>query len=191
MSLTEDAPASDIDGPAVSARSPLARAHYRVKQFVAYLRNAERDAVDAELRALLSPPEWRLLARLTPADRWHALRMRRWLEEQGWSDPDLLRAALLHDAGKADDDGRVYLAHRVAAVLLAASAPGLLRRLAVRSGGFVRHGLYLATEHPRIGAEQAREAGATERVCWFILHHHDGTILSDPELRALRQADNE
>jgi hypothetical protein len=167
----------------------LRRVRYRVRQFAAYLPRTGRADIDNDLRALLAPSEWRLLSRLAPADRRHALAVRRGLEADGWTDSDLLRAALLHDVGKADERGRVYLLHRVMRVLLGAFAPRALDRLAARGEGWWQHGLYLSVHHPRIGAAHARLAGAPERVCWLIAHHGDGTRHDDPALRALQQAD--
>ncbi|MDI3341974.1 MAG: hypothetical protein QJR03_15735 [Sphaerobacter sp.] len=159
----------------------------RVVQFVAYLR-PQGPAVDAELRALVAPPQWALLARLSRGDRAHLLAVYRRLVAWGCQDPHLLLAALLHDAGKADARGRVGLSQRVAAVLLGRVAPRLLAALAQPGRGRWRHGLYLATMHAQLGAEQARRAGCGERVCWLIAHHHDAAI-DDAGLRLLQAAD--
>jgi HD superfamily phosphodiesterase len=106
----------------------------------------------------------------------------------GYSDPELLRAALLHDAGKADCRARVGITHRVLRVLLKRFAPGLLGRLA--TGRPRSHRLYLAEHHARLGAEAARHAGASERCCWLIANHErDVADVTDSELLALIAAD--
>ncbi len=168
----------------------VARARRRVGQGLRYLAARHDPAVDAALRALLRPAEWALVARLAPGDRAHLLDTRRRLEWAGCDDPDLLLAALLHDVGKADERARVLLGHRVAAVLLGRAAPGLLARLAAPSRWRLRHGLYLAVAHPRLGADLARRAGCPERVCWLIAHHHDRPA-ADASLARLQAVDEE
>jgi hypothetical protein len=147
--------------------------------------------IDAALRAVLQPPEWALVARMTAGDRAHLFDTRRRLEATGCHDPDLLKAAVLHDIGKVDDRGRVYLAHRVTVVLLRRCAPRLLDLLAGSGVAGWRYGFYLAIEHPRVGAELARLAGCDSRVCWLIAHHQDEAASSDAGLALLQAVDEE
>jgi putative nucleotidyltransferase with HDIG domain len=160
-------------------------------QFFRQLSPAHDPEVDASLESLLSREELQLVNRLTVADRRHLLETHATLHQNGWQNPELLKAALLHDIGKADETARVTLVHRVVKVLLGRFFPGLLRKLASNDGGWLHHGLYLAVEHPRLGAEMARKAGTSDRTCWLIAHHHDGTIRHDAALLALRDADEE
>ncbi|MBX5444984.1 HD domain-containing protein [Sphaerobacter sp.] len=168
-------------------RTGAARPAQRVVQFFAYIR-PRRGAVDRELRRLVTPEQWALLARLSRADRAHLLEVHRRLVAEGCRDRDVLLAALLHDVGKADGRARTGVSQRVVSVLLGRFAPGLLTALARPDRDRWRHGLYLAREHARLGAEQARQAGCSERVCWLIAHHHDRAA-EDPDLRLLQAAD--
>jgi hypothetical protein len=161
----------------------------RVAQFLQHLDRRSTRETDAALAALLTAEEWRLVQRLGPADRRHLLAVHTELVREGYRDRDLLKAALLHDVGKVDSYGRVTVVHRVAKVLLNAGSPELLARAAAGKGRGLRHGLYLAVNHPAVGAELARDAGTSERTCWLIAHHDDGTIPEDPELVALRAID--
>ncbi len=160
------------------------RALYRSRQFFGAL----RPRVDAELRAnafrLLREPEQRLFSTMTLRDRQHCLQVYDRLRQHGHDDPDLLVAALLHDVGK----GRIALWHRVAYVLLATAAPGLLRRLAVPGDGpNWRVALYRCRHHPELGAELARQSGCLTQVVALI----GGEDVDDPDgrLAALQAAD--
>jgi putative nucleotidyltransferase with HDIG domain len=154
------------------------------------LRARPDPAVDAELRQLLgSEAQWRLLARLAPFDRAHHLCVYHTLFAAGQRDPDLLRAALLHDVGKADEHGHVRAVHRAASVVLRRLAPAALRWLTARDRRGPLHGLYLARQHAALGAALARAAGVSERCCALIAHHEDEQALDDPALAALVAAD--
>lgn len=135
---------------------------------------------------LQNEAQWRLLLRLSAFDRAHHLRVYDTLVAAGYADFNLLLAAALHDVGKADERGRVRLAHRVLKVLLQAIVPGLVGR---RAGGWFGHGLFLAQHHPRLGAELAMAAGVSERCAELIARHEERLPVDDPQLRVLIQAD--
>lgn len=171
-------------------RGRVRDALWRVRQFSHALRSRPDPVVDAELRRLLgSDIQWALLTRLTPFDRAHHLRVYTLLVESGHDDPDLLRAALLHDVGKADDRGRVNPLHRAAHVMLVALVPGLLTRVAF-NGGWFSHGLWLSLHHAENGAVLAARAGASERCCALIAAHARPLRSTDPLLVALAAADH-
>ena len=162
----------------------IARARYRSRQFFGAL----RPRIDATLRdnayALLHEPERRLFESMTPRDQQHCLDVYRRLLTQGHAGADLLTAALLHDAGK----GRIALWHRVAYVLLEASSPGLLRRLAAPGDGpGWRQALYRCLHHPRLGAALAQAAGCSDQVVALI--RGEGAAASRERLAALAGAD--
>lgn len=164
---------------------------YRFIQFTRQISPRRMGPIDAALRAELQHAEWDLVARLTTGDRAHLFDTWRRLKEAGCRDPNVLKAALLHDVGKVDDRGRVYLAHRVAAVLLRRFSPTLLDILAGNGVPGWRYGFYLAIEHPRVGAELARLAGCSPRVCWLIAHHQDDGTAGDEGLAILQSVDEE
>ena len=82
------------------------RIRYRLAQFfnalTAHLTPGER----ALVAAVLSPAELRLFERMLRHDQRHCLDVYQLLVGGGYADPLLLRAALLHDCGKVDDNGR-------------------------------------------------------------------------------------
>ena len=119
------------------------------------------------------------------ADRRHALDVAGRLVAAGHDDPDLLAAALLHDAAKGR---RMGLVHRIGGVLLEAFAPGLLRRLASPDPGSWRYPFHLYLHHAELSAGLAARAGCSPRVAAFIRATATGP---DARLqRALTEADD-
>lgn len=163
----------------------VVRALYRSRQLFGALRPRVGGDARDEAYALLSERERAVFESMTPRDRQHCLDVYRRLRAHGHDDTELLVAALLHDAGK----GRIALWHRVAFVLLEASVPRLLRRLASPGNGSSwRQALYRCLRHPELGAEAAREAGSTQRVVTLI-RSADYDELDDGAL-ALKAADD-
>jgi hypothetical protein len=160
------------------------RPAYRVRQFrdhlVARVGPDERGAAHAELPAAGAA----LFDSMPVADQRHALDVWARLRAEGQTDPDLLAAALLHDAGKG---GRVRLWHRVATVLVAAVAPSRLEDFGSSDPGSWRHPFYLQRHHEALSARAALDAGCGRRVAAFI----SGTVEErDAQLAAaLRAAD--
>lgn len=158
---------------------------HRVAQFVAHVR-ARVEPAEEQLAVEVLPPAAVDLFRAMPvADRRHALDVAERLLAAGIDDPDVLGAALLHDAAKGH---RMRLWHRVAGVLLERAAPSVLRRLADPDPRSWRHPFHLYLHHGPMSAELARAAGASERLAAFIL---DAASEADASLqRALRAADD-
>lgn len=136
-------------------------------------------------RRVLPPDAARLFATMPIADRRHALDVSGRLLAAGHDDPDVLCAALLHDAAKGH---RMRLWHRVAGVLLEALAPPLLRRLASPDPESWRHAFHLYLHHAELSAEMAAAAGCGPRTAAFIRGSVSG---ADARLqRALTEADD-
>ena len=116
-------------------------------------------------------------SRSPDADRRHAERTAALLRARG-GDDDLVLAGFLHDSAKPAD---TRLWHRVAGALL---PPFAQRRLRAGSGTLARY-----LDHARLGAEEARRRGASERVVRLIERHHETPVSG--EERMLHQADRE
>jgi putative nucleotidyltransferase with HDIG domain len=169
---------------------PLRHVVWRVVQFCHVVGARNDPAVDRRLEALLdNDDQWRLLRRLSPFDRAHHLRVHELLRERGCDDEDVLRAALLHDVGKADERGRAHAGHRTAKVLLGVFGAPVLERVALPAGRGPRHGLYLALHHAELGSALARSTGASERCCRLIARHDDRDAGADASLAMLIAAD--
>jgi hypothetical protein len=121
------------------------------------------------IRQVLSPEQYRLFLRMAEADQAHSFRVFQALIGSGEDHPDLLTAALLHDAGKA---GRSFpLWKRTAAVLLerwVPEDPGPSE--SAPSSGW-KQALDLSRRHPARGAELARKAGASPLAVRLIRYH--------------------
>jgi len=138
---------------------------HRVGQFVGHLTARVRPDEAALAHRILPPPAAALFDTMPVADRRHGLDVAQRLLARGLDDPDLLAAALLHDAAKGPG---MRLWHRVAGVLLEAVAPRLLARLARPDVRSWRHGLHLYLHHEPMSADAAHVAGCSERAAAFI-----------------------
>lgn len=168
-------------------------AAYRVRQFFraagAWIRPEESSgALPAQL---LSPGALSLFQAMPRYDRRHALGVLRTLQERGYTDQDLLTAALLHDVGKTVHQvGALRLWHRVAVVLMRAFWPGLLEQLEQEASGSWRRPFFVQQHHATIGAELARQVGCSPEAVALIQRHEDlpGQV-QEPLLAALQAAD--
>lgn len=162
---------------------------HRVRQFFAAVTAGELTQSDrALIGSYLTPAQQALFRRMSENDQRHALTVARALLDKGWSDRDLIQAALLHDVGKAN--GGLHVAYRVVIVLLQALWPAALEWLASIDRGW-RRPFYIHQHHPQIGAKLATQAGVSSRGVELILRHQspaDGHA-EDRTLTALKAAD--
>ncbi len=162
-------------------------ATYRAAQFVWHLCARVSPEEQGLAHYLLPPPLAALFDRMPRADRRHALDVFHALRSQGYDDPDLLAAALLHDIAKANG---LPLLYRVAIVLVRALAPGWLNRLD-RKESWWRHAFHISLHHPQIGAEMIAAVGGNNRLTHFVRHHEAPRAAGDdlpPEDIALLEA---
>lgn len=138
---------------------------HRVAQFFGHLTARVSRDDEALARSLLPSAAWPLFAAMPVADRRHGLDVAGRLLRDGRNDPDLLVAALLHDAGKGH---RMRVWHRVGGVLLEATSPSLLRRLASAEPASWGYPYYVYLHHARMSADAALAAGCSARAAGFI-----------------------
>lgn len=138
---------------------------HRVAQFVSHV-TARIDPHELALpRRVLTPDGVRIFEAMHVADRRHALDVAQRLLLAGNDDPDLLAAALLHDAAKGP---RMRLWHRVGGVLLEAVSRRGVERLASSDPASARYGFHLYLHHGPMSAAAALAAGASPRTAEFI-----------------------
>jgi putative nucleotidyltransferase with HDIG domain len=175
---------------------------YRVRQFIRAASAWARpgDAGEAIAGQYL-PPEALILFRSMPRyDRQHALNVLHTLQQGGYTNEDLLAAALLHDVGKtvrqfgaqrAKERAVLRLWHRVAVVLVRSLSYGLLDRIAADRSGSWRQPFFVQQHHAVIGAELAQQAGCSARTVDLIRRHEQPAAgVRDPMLSALQTADS-
>jgi putative nucleotidyltransferase with HDIG domain len=136
---------------------------------------------DAFAARRLPPEELGLYAAMDLRDRHHACEVAKALLERHPEAPDeLVRAALLHDVGKAARPYRVL--ERIVAHLLPERALPPEPRLGGLAGA-----LQVKRYHHRYGAAMIRAAGGSEVVARLVEHHH----VAGGEAELLRRIDDE
>jgi len=147
------------------------RVRHRVAQFFRTLLAPLRPVPLTEAAAQLSPPLLALFRRMSRAEQQHGIAVCRALQAQGYADPELLAAALLHDVGKTVASPRLW--ERVVVVLAEWLLPALAARWREGAPRGWRRGFVIRHQHPAWGADLAAQAGASPRTVAWIRHHHD------------------
>jgi hypothetical protein len=164
---------------------------YRARQFIggltARVSEADRRAADGVL-----PPAARAWFRSLPRDvQWHGLNVMNDLRQAGHDRAELLAAALLHDAGKAEaSSGPVQRAFSVLARHLAPEWAARRVRLDWRSARGLDRVMAVAAQHPQIAAGRAAQCGCDPVTIDLIRRHQNRAGADDDLLRALQQVDD-
>lgn len=121
---------------------------------------------DAFARAVLPDPEFGLYRQMDARDRQHACEVaKRLLADVPAASPELVRAALLHDVGKAGAPYRPF--ERILVHLYTPADLPLEPRLNGVRGAWQRK-----LHHAHYGAEKIRAAGGDARVAELVARHH-------------------
>ena len=167
---------------------------YRIWQFWQSLRKPPHKNDWEIVQGILSQAELDLFKRLPVPDQNHSLRVLRALESVGEYEPDLLKAALLHDIGKTLHPLRRW--ERVFYIILGWILPKTAQTWGDKEPRGIQRSLVVIKHHPVWGADMAEKVGSNPRVVWMIRNHEveDLTGLLDQEgvelLRKLQEADN-
>lgn len=160
---------------------------YRVTQFWRALQAPLHPVDESYADTRLAPRLLTLFRQLPRLERQHGIAVCRALEARGHTDPDLLVAALLHDAGKLRISPRLW--ERVLVVLGEHFFPALAERWGQGEPRGLRRGFVIRRRHPEWGAELAAQAGASARAVTLIRRHHSPPG-EDAQLAALQAQDN-
>jgi hypothetical protein len=164
---------------------------YRARQFIGGLTARVTEADRREADGVL-PPAARAWFRALPRDlQWHGLNVMRDLRRSGHDRAELLAAALLHDAGKAE--ASIGPVQRTFIVLARQLAPGWAARRARldwRSARGIDRVMAVAAQHPQIAAERAAQCGCDPVTIDLTRRHQDQAGADDDLLRTLQQVDD-
>lgn len=164
------------------------RWRYRVRQFVTALIAGIRLDERVLLVCTLSDPQLLLFERMLRFAQRHSLDVYHALVRAGHTDPHLLQAALLHDCGKVDPNGRtIPLIYYVIIVLLQQYAPDLYQR-AARNGRGLLYPFALHATHEQRSVIYARAAGSHPDVVQILSDYAERR--ATPFADALRAADD-
>jgi len=168
---------------------------YRVGQFFRALTARVPEEEIEQAIHMLTPEARALFRRQATQDQRHALAVYHTLRQAGHVHPQLLAAALLHDAGKAA--ARLTPWQRAVIVLVERFAPRLLIHLSRGEPQGWHRAWVIHARHPEMGARQAQEAGCSPLTSALIRRHQDRlatgssfTAEEDQLLAALQAADN-
>jgi putative nucleotidyltransferase with HDIG domain len=146
-----------------------------------------------ELAQVLSPAETSLFRQLPDSDQWHAYRVYRLLAANGYTDKDLLAAALLHDVGKAQVTLSAW--DRSLAVLGERFAPQKAEEWGAAAETGWKRTFVIRKQHAEWGAQMAAQAGSSPLVIDLIRRHQDplpdGRSEADELLALLQWADDQ
>jgi len=137
----------------------------KVRQFRSYVGASVAPAERAELATWLTPAQLALFDGMPLADRRHGLDVMTTLQASGATDPDLLLAGLLHDAGKGRSVG---LWPRVAWSLGERYGPRIWHVAGVLPG--FAAALDRMRDHAGRSADLAQQAGCSARTVDLIRH---------------------
>jgi len=148
----------------------MRRARYRLGQFWRYLfPRPLSPAEQAEVGRVLPLPLLTLFRRLAPGEQRHSLAVMRRLVAQGEARPELLQAALLHDAGKSA--APLGLVGRSIVVLARRLLPGASGRWGQGEPRGLRRPFVTAAQHAEWGADLCEQAGASPLTVALVRWH--------------------
>jgi hypothetical protein len=169
------------------------RIFYRARQFFGGLFAQVSDADVREAEAILNPAACAWFRSLPRDGQWHGLRVMHDLQCASIDRPEVLAAALLHDAGKAEGpNGPLVRAFIVLARHLAPDWSAHRSQLDYREAQGLDRVLAIASQHPEIAAEKAAACGCDPVTIDLIRYHQDTARgKTDPLLHLFQQVDDQ
>jgi hypothetical protein len=151
------------------------RVLYRARQFWNALHARPEVENLAEIRRTLNTAQWILFSKMQPGEQAHSIQVYQILTRLGETCPDLLAAALLHDAGKVCVSLHAW--ERAFIVVVRALFPGRATAWgAMTDADSLRtwkRPFIVAEHHPAWGAEMAQQAGSSPLTVALIRRHQE------------------
>ena len=166
---------------------------YRARQFFGGLFARVSDADLRAAEAVLNPAAYAWFRSLPRDLQWHGLQVMHDLQHAGIDRSDILAAALLHDAGKAEgSSGPLVRAFIVLAVHFVSDWSAQRKEIDYREAQGIDRVLAIAYQHPQIAAERARQCGCDPVTIDLIRYHQDTARgKTDPLLHLFQQVDDQ
>jgi hypothetical protein len=167
--------------------------NYRLWQFWKSLKRSPRTGDLTLVQSILTSAEYELFQQLPIPDQNHSIRVLKSLQNQGDENPDLLKAALLHDLGKIKYPLKRW--ERVFSVLTTRLFPQMVQHWGQGKPIGLRRSLVVIHQHPDWGADLAEQAGSSFNTIWLIRNHElegpsESSFEMETLLRKLQIADN-
>ena len=151
---------------------------YRMRQTWAAL-TAKPDRIELrEVKEYLSPAEHSLFIQLHPSEQSHSISVFHQLRQDGVKQPDLLKAALLHDVGKTRYP--LHLWERILIVLGRKISPGLAGSVSGKDLDSWKRPFVVSQNHAEWGARMAAGAGASRLTVALINRHQQEILNGEP-----------
>lgn len=161
---------------------------YRIRQFVSALIAFVHLEERVLLVRVLSEPQLLLFERMPRFVQRHSLDVYHTLVRAGHTDPHLLQAALLHDCGKVDENGRaIPLIYYGLIVLFQQHAPHLYERAACDGRGWL-YPFALHASHEQRSVVYAEAVRSDPQVVHILRDYAERR--ATPFTDALRAADD-
>jgi hypothetical protein len=166
---------------------------YRARQFFGGVLARVSNADLCEAAAVLNPPAHAWFQSLPRDLQWHGLQVMHDLKAGGVDRSDVLAAALLHDAGKAEGpNGPLVRTFIVLARHLVPAWCARRKEIDYREARGIDRVLAIAYQHPQIAAERAAHCGCDPITIDLIQHHQDTDRgEDDPLLQLFQQVDDQ
>jgi hypothetical protein len=150
---------------------------YRSRQFWQAISTRSSPQDMELLTSILSPAQVELFQQMQKSEQAHSLVVLDELMNKGEEDPDLLTAALLHDAGKTRAPIRLW--ERVMIVIVRAICQNCIQKWGAididdpETALGWRRAFIVAEQHPAWGADLAAECGTSPMAVSLIARHQE------------------
>jgi hypothetical protein len=172
----------------------IPRLAYRSRQFWNALLSSRKRIMNESLLPHLTPAQLVLFRRMQPSEQWHAYQVLKHLKTDGQTNPDLLKAALLHDVGKILQPLSIF--DRIRVVLGKRFFQDATRRWADGPARGLHMPYVVSKHHAEWGADLASQTGANSQTVELIRRHQDPPLphpasATEQLLAVLQAADDE
>ena len=162
---------------------------YRIQQFQLAVNPPVQPVPTEVLNSYLNSAQLALFRNLQPSEQWHAFEVFNKLKDNGITQPDLLKAGLLHDIGKIIYPLKTW--ERVMIVVIKQISPSLMQRWGQRKSTGLFKLFSVASRHAEWGADLITQTGASEELIELISRHEENPSSDQhASLSSLQNADN-